>query len=822
MDAPNADRRLVVLLAGMAVLLGAGWVLLRSAGSGRVELAPAALSVPSAPPELGPAIGREARASLAVATEPQARAPRAGHEWAGTFLAGRVVCAASAAPLAALVVVRGAEGVVATTASTPGDGLFEVRLGSARAAGLRLGIEALGFERAEFDLDPLALAAGAPWPGEVRLVPAGGATVEARDDSGAAVAGASVLAWPRGTDGSEQPLPLELGRTDAQGSLPIPSAAFTRFLVSDGPRAAFVPGQGWPGPIPAVLLEGTRLVVLEGPEPGAAPARGIRVHLQHRDFREQDGEFSALLDAEGALPFTLPPGDYYARVAGRSVLGPAESGGHEARRFALVESRPGETVELSLAPAAAPWLLTAVEASGGRPIEEFSAWIEDGSSSREFGEQGRIQGPIHRSRAGRLDLTALVQESYPAAARVLAVAAPGRRVARRELPAELAGTPIEVRLERAPEGWLRLLTHAGAPWREPVTLRQYPAGRLLLSGRAGPDGRFGPFPLDGDELILREGEDPLGREIGRHRLNALARLGGTVTVRLSPRTARIAIVPAPGTDALPDDARIYLLDEGGQWRAGRRAGGRQLFEALNPGRYQVGPREVLASITGGALQALPIVLTDGQSLELPFDPAWTPAEPALQLVVLRGGPPPGELRLHRAGDARRPVAPVRVHGRSLYFPLGPGASGARLVVLHPPSGDRFTWGRPLAEGRRGEPIELSAGRLLVDVTLAGAELEPDEELGPLARAFARRRSGRADAESPGLAGGYDGRVLFTRPGRLDLGWFPAGDLALTLSCMPKSDAASSSGGRRSFARRDLELVIEPGETRLVQVELELE
>ncbi len=826
-DTGNANRRLVGLLAGLAALLGSGWVLLRSAAPGRVELAPpAAPSARASVAEFAPAASAEPRAPLAVAGEAQTRAPRAGHEWAGTFLAGRAVCAASAAPLAARIVVHGAQGVLARTASTPGDGLFEVRLGAMRAAGLRLAIEAPGFERAEFELDAQGPAGGAPWPGEVRLVPAGGATIEARDLSGAGVAGARVLAWPRGEANSEGTLPVELGRTDADGSLPIPSAAFARFVVFEDSRVALVTGQDWPGPIPAVLHEGARLIVREGPEPGDAPAHGARISLEQRDFLAEPGTFGARLDAQGALPFALPPGDYLVQAEGRPILGLDETGVRKPRRYAHVTAQPGETLELVLGPAPAPWPLTAVEDRGGRPIEDFSAWIEDGASGREFGERGRIQGPIHTSSAGVLELSALVRASYTPAARVLAVTAPGRRVARLELPAGLTGTPIAVRLERAPEGWLRLLTHAGAPWREPVTLRQYPAGRVLLSGRAGPDGKFGPFPIDGEELVLREGEDLLGREIGRHKLTALARFGGTLTVRLSPRTARITVLPAPGRDAIPDDAQVFLLDEGGQWRAGRREGGRQVFEALNPGRYQVGPREVLAAVSEYALQSLPIVLADGQALELPFDPAWTPAPAGLQTVLLLGSPPPSELRLADAAGTLRPVPPVRVAAGHLEFALGPGFAGQHLVVLHPPSGDDFTWGRPLAEGRRGYPIVLDAGRLLVDVALAdeGSELDPPPRLGPLARAFVtcRPRLAVAAAQPETFASAYDGMVLFTGPGRLDLGWFPAGDLALTLACQPNSGSAPSRTGPRSFVRRDLELTLGPGETRIVHVELELE
>lgn len=282
-------------------------------------------------------------------------------------------------------------------------------------------------------------------------------------------------------------------------------------------------------------------------------------------------------------------------------------------------------------------------------------------------------------------------------------------------------------------------------------------------------------------------------------------------------------MPAPGTDDLPADARIFLLDEGGQWRAGRREGRRLLFEALNPGRYTGGPSEALAAIPEPDLRSLPIVLVDGQALELPFDPAWTPAPDHLQVVLLQGGPPAGELRLAQISGSLRPLSPTRIEADRAYFLLAPGSQGQGLIVLHPPSDEGFGR-RILAEGPRGAPIVLSAGQLVLEVALAGAaaELDPAPRLGPLAQLLATSKPRLAAAAAAPNAQAFDAFRFLDGPGLVDLGWFPAGELTLLARCLRAPGVAASAGERRSFVTQELDLTLGPGETRRVRIELELE
>ncbi len=818
----RATRRLLVVAGG---LLGAILIAVALAGKPRGS-EPAVVSPAGAAPEAGPreeprlasaaALPRRALTSAAgpspgAQNEALFEPASPGEEWRGLVLAGRVSCEASGAALVARLRVRRGEQELHDSASTP-DGSFELRLGRRAADGLVLIAETPGYAPRALDLDGDALARPAPWPGALALAPSGSWRLRVADEDGRAVFDAEVWALtpsPRSTSfelnllqWSEAGRPRLLGRTDNEGWLELPGGAHPALLVTSGETSALVAAPPTPGTLVARLSSGVRVHLVDA---AGSPAAGVELLVGSSSSSLAGRRTSSVVrtDERGRLPWRLPlESTTSIRLPGH-LLGVGESGDHP-NVVHWHHARESGDFTLSVGPVLPEWRLLVRAAEDGEALERFEVWIEEGRKAAwETHVHGARRSTVIEVEGNEIDLWTLIARGEQP---MVAIGAPGRRIERVDFAKlEAAGDHV-VRLRRAPEGYLQLLTHAGAPWREPVTLWQLPAHRPLLSDRPGPDGLFGPFPVDGDELVLREGDGFWGREVGRRRLGWLRRFGGTVEVRLAPRTASLTVLPPAGEASVPEEPALFLVDEGGQWRAGRRVDGRLLFEALNPGRYALGPRGLLAAANRREPEAFGLTLLPDQAIEVPFDAEWMLPATRTLLVRVPHGPPPSGLTLE-VGDGRSPyLAPSDFAEDWATFELGPNWAGeTRVALRHQEPGHLFEFRpRRLLAGRLGGEARsewhLAAGRVRLEVSAP----ESPEAQAPTVERSARLVAGWTDAH------GTSNGVGWTRdePGLWDLGWLPAGHIELSITGFPNG---------APLMERQVHLL--PGQTLQLPIEL---
>ncbi len=541
---------------------------------------------------------------------------------------GRVIDLDTAQPLAASVVAAGRS----VEANAHG-GTFLVTLPS--PATVRVTVSAPGYATRDLEVD----AHGASIDlGTIALVRSKGLLVRVLDAQGKPVQGARVVAAACPPGGSWSPEDeVVLGSTDHDGvfatELAKARALWARTEARASPVILCYPDDSR---VELRLLAGSGCWVGVRDAETAAPIEGCDLLLvrtsdyPHTSYRRGTG-------SDGLVAEPLPPGNF--RVV--SLTGSIKIRGMAVGSASI--GRSGQACTVALSGDREQWVLATND--GGRIVavvaDDTGLLLPNSEAAFDS-----LEGPpafaapiwyrlpdVLEGAGGEIDLSRYEDLLESEAVLRVQLSAPGYEPALLEDPENAVplNTRIEVRLTPAASRQLRLVCPDGTPYARPVWVRESESRGLILRGSPDSQGSMPPFGWSGCDLVVIGNQNPNGRVLA---FVPAARLVGSNDVEVQVDASAAIEVAVEGHSA----SAIRCADAE-QTFDGYLRDGVLVFDQLCPGSYEVGPSDVLKTIslrTVHGLDALPIRLAAGQTEHVSWHPDWSPAEALDGEVVVNG------------------------------------------------------------------------------------------------------------------------------------------------------------------------------------------
>ncbi len=514
----------------------------------------------------------------------------------GAYVSGRVVCAVTGQALRA-VVDTGRERAVCMS-----DGSFRVWMHDASAAAT---VAAPGYELTEIACETILAS------GEVALVPERLTTVVVVDELGRPITGAVVETVVSESEALRGERSRALGATDVDGRVSFVLGS-TKLIIARSAGRVSKEGLCEPGVTSRLTVYDGGWIGLRDREAGVgisdASIRVVRFHPQ------PTASFDRSTAQSGRIAHPLPFGQYEIVDTG-GAFGSAAGEQDHGFFFVIGEADPEVWLEVSQNSADRALLLSS---STSTPITEVSLWTASLGPGGDW--RVRLKPQLRSVTAGRVDLPNRWLEQIGAIRSRLYVKAGGHDLSFVEDPwsSILPGTAKRLELKPSSSStWIRILTSAGQPYRQPVRLLAWPSRFIVDEACPGVGGRVGPIDWMESELVVTTTGTP-GVELARVEANDLIQTEEVLLTVDASCTIDVRFPEEP-VDAVPLGCRLA----NGASYAGRYVGDVLRFDQLIPGEYEVGSEELLWSFSLRRFHRRaysPIRLETGDHVVLEWEP----------------------------------------------------------------------------------------------------------------------------------------------------------------------------------------------------------
>lgn len=709
---------------------------------------------------------------------------------------GRTVAAEDGRPVRASVAIGGA-----TTWADAESGDFFLEL-TPSGASITVAVDAAGFARAsiEHEVDGLALDLG-----EIRLEADHVRTVLVVGPDGLGVAGAQVWRVPladtsdkaafHGPHGGKGE--TLVGMSDHAGVVSVRLVGELVILARLGQQVS--PPQVW-----RVAADSIRIMLPEAPSPRLGlrdalgnPVAGAELFLRGLSHRPACA-FQRVTGEDGLVSPNVPAGRYQVRLALDRFNFQGEPLASNAFR-ATADLAGTEDVWLRVEAGDARYI-EVKDAETGARLQPLTVWLSyyrpDGPSDpAQPGPWRRVFAP-EEWETSRVALQPFIREHQienPSMYR-LYVGSPGYQQGFVESPLETVtpSTTYELLLERLPRRTLRFVTTDGAPYEASVSIHE--GNTWCARGRPDASGEV-RFAWSGGDVVICVAESQIGNHI---RLASVSRdaLQDDVVVIVELETPAALVVEVPEGERVD---HLVCFGEDGTSRVGVLCNAELAFEDLPPGKYGVGPIEMLRTLKvrlDSGADALPVDLLPGETRQIQWEDSWHFVDSVSGAVITTG------------------IAPDQLW-------VVPRFAGPSMGMFNLSGSPQFEVGR---DGR----FEID-GITMAPTNLVFFRLDSEGESVPVGVGYphviSRIECGTPSISIPDVEKGLDMDVTF-RP-RFPAPWGDTTDFRvrgltgapIDLGPVPLMASAHVDCGAVGLSR-DIEITLLPGEDKIIEIDVE--
>lgn len=546
--------------------------------------------------------------------------------------------------------------------------------------------------------------------GEIELQPSRETSVEVFDGDGRPIDGALVeTSSETETPPSAGPLWHSLGRTGADGRLVTSLEPDTALLASSAAQTSdCVVFRGEQNRVTLCLLRGAAGTVGLRERQSAAPLSGMKLGIARISALPRLN-FVVTTRNDGTIDRLLSPGQYVISDPSRRLTFPEIAGrvstlaandevqiGRSHKTAVIQVSQGGGLVWLDMDRQLERSIVLEDSVTGTR-LKPAIAWLE---SPGEDGTWKPVPGDTVVANDGRLSLYSFALIFMIDASYRLHVETPGYHpvIVKDPIATVPPGTLHVVAVQRGSARTLRVLRSDGRPFMRWISVWKQEMAAPIYTGCPRQQGLVGPFFWEKGDVILRNESFEQSRILCT--VPAAEMQAQDIVDVILPTTGRIELV-------IPDGAKpeVFCTDARTRFWTGSWTGSKLVFEGLLPGGYEVGPKELLQSISfrqGRGESTHQVFVHEKETVVLDWNPSWS-APGEINGRVRAAGPPLEDLVVVPCfGSLNGPLSTAET---SLRFPVDADGSFVLRGLTTSPTEVTFAWRRP-----NGELILLGTGK----------------------------------------------------------------------------------------------------------------